>query len=112
MLNKVVLALCLTFSFSASSLAQDNTWLVGVWQLDSGEKVEYLEFDGQNGVTLISDRGRKVSGDYELADNTIKIVYNFKGKKIPIELSISAGKNALQATMSNTGKSVKYTKNA
>lgn len=112
MLKKVALALFLALGFSSPSVAQDNSWLVGVWQLAGAEKVEYLEFDGQNGVTLISDRGRKVSGDYQLSGDTLKIVYHFKGKKIPIELSISAEKNMLKAKMANTGKAVKYTKNA
>ena len=112
MFKKILLTLCLTFGLSAASFADDSDWLVGVWQLDSGEKVEYLEFGADNKVTLISDRGRKVPGNYQVAGDKLKVIYNFKGKKIPIEMSISPEKNMLTAAMTNTGKTAMYKKNA
>lgn len=111
MLKKLFIAFFLALSISAATTikAEDNAWLVGIWQLDSSSKTEYLEFS-QNRVTLISERGRKISGHYRLTDNAVKIVYKFKGKKIPVELSYAAGKNVLKGNLANTGKSVKYTK--
>lgn len=107
--RKVLFLLFLVFT-PAISMADDNSWLVGVWELDATEKEEFLEFTAENTVSLVSGRGRKIDGDYRLADSVIKIVYNFKGKKIPIDLNYSSAKNVLSGNMSNTGNQVKYTK--
>ena len=37
---------------------------------------------------------------------------NFKGKKIPIEMSFSAKEKTLKSKMNATGKTAKYIKNA
>ena len=112
MLKKVVLALFLCTGFSTASMAEDNSWLVGLWQLSDKAKVEYLEFDANNKVSLVSGKGRKISGKYKLSGNKVKVVYNFKGKKIPIEMSFSAKEKTLKSKMNATGKTAKYIKNA
>lgn len=111
MFTRLLTAILLVMSISAATtvMADDNSWLVGTWQLDSSSKTEYLEFT-QDRVTLISGNGTKVSGDYELKGDAIKIEYRFKGKKIPVELNYAASKDTLHGNMATTGKTVRYTK--
>ena len=111
MLKHKIMACLLLAGISAVTAARagDNAWLVGVWQLNNSDKTEYLEFTADS-VMLVSDHGDKISGDYELTDSAVKIVYKFKGKKIPVELNYAAGKNMLKGNLATTGKSVQYTK--
>jgi len=112
MLRLVVMAaLLLCLPAVATVQAADNTWLVGVWQLSNADKAEYLEFS-RDSVTLVSEKGDKIPGDYELTDNAVKIVYKFKGKKIPVELNYAAGKDVLKGNLTATGKTVQYTKSS
>ena len=106
----VLLILLLSVTIPGTVPAAENGWLVGVWVLSDDSKEEFLEFTDDSTVSLISGKGRQVSGDYELTDSVVKIVYNFKGKKIPIDLSYNSARDLLSGNLSNTGKSVQYTK--
>ena len=108
---KVLLLLLLSTVLPGTSTADTgNGWLVGVWVLSDDSKEEFLEFTSDETVSLISGKGRQIKGDYTLTDSVIKIVYNFKGKKIPIDLNYSSAKDALTGNLTNTGKTVRYTK--
>ncbi len=109
--KKIIVILLLLIPITNVSVAEgDNSWLVGVWELTGGSKKEFLDFSSEMSVTLISGRGRKISGDYQLADGVVKIVYKFKGKKIPIDLSYTDAKDVLQGSLAKTGKTVAYKK--
>lgn len=109
MFRRVMLVLVLTVALPGMSMA-DNSWLVGVWELKDESKKEFLEFTADMTCSLVSGKGRKISGDYKLTDSVVKIVYKFKGKKIPIDLNYSSAKDVLSGSLSNTGKAVQYTK--
>ena len=108
--KKTILTLILAFTLLPGISLADNSWLVGVWQLSDDSKQEFLEFTADMNCSLVSGKGRKIEGSYKLADSKVKIVYNFKGKKIPIDLSFSDGKDVLMGSLSNTGKAVEYKK--
>lgn len=108
--KKIILILLLAVFSSGVSMAEiDNNWLVGVWELVDESKQEFMEFKEKT-VSLVSGRGRKINGNYKLTDSVVKIIYKFKGKKIPIDLNYSSTKDMLTGSLSNTGKTVRYTK--
>lgn len=108
---KVLLLLLLSTVFPGAGIADaGNGWLVGVWVLSDDSKEEFLEFTDDETVSLISGKGRQIKGDYTLGDSVIKIVYNFRGKKIPIDLNYSSARDVLTGNLTNTGKTVTYTK--
>lgn len=110
-LKKVSLIVILTFLYLGSSYASaDSGWLVGVWKLVDDSKEEFLEFTADNTCKLVSGKGRQVPGKFKITEDQIKVVYNFKGKKIPIKLDFPASKDKLIGKLSNTGNSVEYLK--
>jgi len=109
--RRLFLLIMLSLALPVASNAEiDNSWLVGTWISADNSKQESLEFTVNKTVSLSAGKGQQIDGDYQLTDSAVKIVYNFKGKKIPIELNYSAAKDSLSGNLSNTGKTVKYTK--
>ena len=112
--KKILLLLLLATALpgipSTSVADAENDWLVGVWVLTDSSKEEFLQFTENDEVSLISGKGREIKGDYTLGDSVIKIVYNFRGKRIPIDLTYTSAKDVLTGNLSNTGRTVHYTK--
>ena len=108
-ISAAVLALC-TLPFSALANGAED-WIVGVWESTVEKKgKEWVEFTQDGSATAISERGRKIHGTYEIDGNEIKIVYRWKGKKVPINMEAATSKDTLYAAFKNTDRSAEYTK--
>ena len=105
-----ILTILLSLGFAKAGVTADNSWLVGVWELTSESKKEFLQFTDEMKVTLVSGKGRKIKGTYQITDDQIKVIYKYKGKKIPIAMAYNSSKDMLTSQLSNTGNEAKYKK--
>ena len=115
-MKKVVAVVAVVFWAAwslAPSLATDDTWLVGKWELSydpDGNEKDWLEFTKNGEVFSISSKGRRVPGQYAVTESDIHVTYTFNGKAIPITLKFSPDKRKLLAYSKRTGNASEYRK--
>lgn len=103
----------LVYCFALPVHAADHQWIVGTWGLahdPDGNKKDWLEFTADGRAYAISDGGRRMAGEYSIVGSEVRIVYQHKGKSIPITLRYTPNKQRLLAYSDRTGNTSEYVK--
>jgi hypothetical protein len=93
------------------ALAAEPGWLLGRWELThdpQSDAKDWLEFHPDGRAVSIAPSGRRIPGEYTLAEGEVRIVYSLAGRQIPITLKVSPDRTRLFAHSARTGTASTY----
>lgn len=99
-------------SIHAASVADDESWVYGNWQLSydpDGAKTDWLEFLPNGDAWSIGQNGR-IAGFYIVDGDTVKAVFTWKGKDFIMNFHADQHKHVLKIITSRSGKASIYKK--
>lgn len=76
----------------------DNAWLLGTWELTHDpdqNPTDWLVFAADGQLTVKAPDGREFNGRYELHADVVKLAIEVEGKRLGIDLAVSADKARL-----------------
>jgi len=91
----VVLPVLLLVSISACSneASIDRSWVLGKWELvhnPENDDEDVLIFDSDDTVTVLTEKGEKIHGEYRFDGNSLKISLPTPRKIIEVEFEVSS----------------------
>lgn len=109
-LYKQIVLLLAGLFWIATSLAGDDVWLLGKWELTydpDGAKKDYLEFL-DNGDAFSTGPLGKQNGFYVVSDDSVKAVFTYKDKDIIMTFHFNEARDELRIVTSHTGRESIY----
>lgn len=94
-----------------AAAAGEQDWLLGRWELThdpQGDAKDWLEFHADGRAVSVAPSGRRIPGEYTLAEGEVRIVYSVAGRQIPITLKVSPDRMRLFAHSVKTGTASTY----
>ena len=107
---KLIVLLLAGLFWIATSLAGDDTWLLGKWELTydpDGAKKDYLEFLADGDAYSTGPLGKQ-GGFYVVSADSVKAVFTYKDKDIIMTFHFNEARDELRIVTSHTGRESIY----
>jgi len=76
----------------------DTSWVLGTWELahnPENDDNDKLVFDSDESVTVLAEKGGKLQGNYQYADDKLKLSLQAARKTIEVEFEVSSDHSKL-----------------
>lgn len=109
----LILLSLMFFWHAAPSVAAENDWLTGKWELyhdPDGDEKDWVEFSADGKAVSTTADGRSIQGEYTVKGSEINIIYTYKEHSIPVTLAYTPDRTKLLLYSERTHHTSEYRK--
>ena len=93
--------------------AEPPAWILGKWELahdPDGSPKDFVEFKSSGRVISTGETGGSVAGEFTVAGQEVRMVFQNRGKAVPLTMKYDAKKKRLLNFSARTGNTAEYQK--